>query len=104
VVALHKPSIVYTLDMKTIINLKADKEVKEEAQRIAEGLGLSLSAVVNASLKQFIRTRSLYVSMAPHMSPELERILAPIERDIKAKKNLSPAFDRAEDALAYLNS
>src|SRR3989344_6474301 len=61
---LLKPlTIIYTsyilCIMKTVITLKADKEVKESAQKVAAELGLTLSAVVNASLKQFVREKSL---------------------------------------------
>jgi antitoxin component of RelBE/YafQ-DinJ toxin-antitoxin module len=37
--------------MKTVIDVKADKDLKEDAQKPAKDLGLALSAVVNAYLK-----------------------------------------------------
>lgn len=57
--------------MKTIINIKADKEVKENAQKIAHDLGLPLSGVINAFLKEFIRSRSISFSVVPKMTPAL---------------------------------
>lgn len=90
--------------MKTVINIKADKDVKDRAQKIAEELGLSLSAVVNASLKQFVRDREVYFSTAPRMTPEFERSLARIEKDIKEGKNLSPVFKNVKDAIRYLDA
>ena len=90
--------------MKTLINIKADKEVKEKAQKLAKELGLPLSTVINASLKQFIRSRELYFSVAPKMSPRLEKILGVVERDIGAKKNMSPAFSSAKEMDDYLDS
>ena len=48
---------------KTLISIKVDKEVKEKAQEIARELGFTLSAIVNAYLKQFIRTREVYFSL-----------------------------------------
>jgi addiction module RelB/DinJ family antitoxin len=89
--------------MKTMINIKADKEVKEMAQEIARELGLPLSGVINAFLKEFIRTRSIAFSATPRMTPQLERILAEVEEDIKAGKNMSPVFTSADDAIAYLD-
>ena len=85
-----------------MINIKADKEVKAEAQRLAKKLGLSLSDVMNASLRNFIRTREVRVSDIPHMTPELERLLARVERDLKTGKNLSPVLKTAEEAVRYL--
>lgn len=90
--------------MKTTINIKADSEVKEHAQAVAAELGLPLSAVINAFLKEFIRTKSFSVSALPQMSPQLERVLADIDADIKAGKNLSPVFTSAADATAYLDT
>ncbi len=89
--------------MKTLINIKADKAVKEDAQKLAQELGLSLSAVVNAQLKQFIRSRSVYLSAIPRMSPGLESLLGTVERDIKAGKNLSKAFSSSEEIAEYLD-
>jgi addiction module RelB/DinJ family antitoxin len=90
--------------MKTLINIKTDPEVKKNAQKIANELGLSLSAVINASLKQFVRNREVYFSMIPKISPEFEKLLGNIERDIRLKKNLSKPFSSAKEAIVYLNS
>ena len=89
--------------MKTMINIKADKEVKENAQQVARELGLPLSSVINAFLKEFIRTRSLSVSAVPQMSPALERILHDVESDIAANKNVSPTLQSADEIGDYLD-
>jgi hypothetical protein len=38
------------------------------------------------------------------MAPALEDILGEVEADIKAGKNLSPAFSTAESAISYLDN
>lgn len=90
--------------MKTVINIKADKEVKERAHEVAKELGIPLSTVINAYLKQFIRNKEVYFSAAPRMTPGFERLLGGIEKDIAAKKNISPAFSSAEEMDEYLDS
>jgi len=90
--------------MKTVIHIKTDAQVKENAQKLAIELGLNLSDVINASLRNFIRTREVRFSDIPVMTLELERLLGPIEEDIKKKRNLSPEFNNGEDMDAYLNS
>lgn len=91
--------------MKTaMINIKTDKVVKEEAQKLAAELGFSLSALVTASLKQFIRTREVQFSAVHRMTPYLEGVIAEVEKDIKAKKNISPGFTNIKDMDAYLNA
>lgn len=90
--------------MKTLINIKADNVVKVKAKKIAEDLGLSLSAVINAYLKQFIRNKSVYFSATPSMSPEFEKLLGAIENDIKKGGNISAKFSDAKTIKKYLAS
>ena len=85
-------------------NIKTNKEVKEQAQELAEELGFSLSSLVTASLKQFIRAREVQLSALPKMTPYLEGVIKKVEKDIKAKKNLSPEFANSADMDKYLNS
>jgi len=89
--------------MKTAINIKADKEVKENAQKIAKELGMPLSVVINAFLKDFIRNRGVAFSSIPRMTPVLENILGKVEKDISEKKNISKTFSSAEEANEYLD-
>lgn len=90
--------------MKTIITLKTDKEVKRTAQRLAGDLGLSLSAVVNASLRQFIRDSGVHFSKIPVMTPELEKIISNREKDFQTGKNISPKLSTPKQVLAYLRA
>lgn len=51
---------------ETILNIKTDKKLKAEAQNLAEELGVSLTAVVNAMLKQFVREKEIVLTANPH--------------------------------------
>lgn len=90
--------------VKAIINIKTEKEIKNTVQKLAKDLGLSLSDVINAALRNFIRSREVFFSNIPQMTPEFERLLGNIEKDIQTKKNISPNFDSANKAVKYLNS
>ncbi len=90
--------------MQTVIHIKADREVKENAQKAAKDLGLTLSDIINASLRNFIRTREITFSAVPHMTPELEKELGKVEEDIKNKRNIVGPFKTAAEANAYLDS
>lgn len=90
--------------MKTMINIKADKEVKENAQQIAKELGLPLSSVMNAYLKEFIRDRSVRFSIEPQLRPEVEKELGQALLDYKSGKNLSTSFSSAKEANKYLDT
>ena len=91
--------------MKTVINIKTDKEVKKKAQKVAKELGLPLSTVVNAYLRQFIQSKEVHFSAAPRrMSKKLEKKLASIEKDIQEGKNMSKTFHSSKEAIRYLRS
>lgn len=90
--------------MQTVIHIKADKEVKENAAKVARDLGLNLSDVINASLRNFIRTREVIFSDTPRMTPELEKLLDKVEEDIKKGRNIIGPFKSAKDANEYLDS
>lgn len=89
---------------KILINVKTDKQIKKNAQSIAKELGLSLSDIINASLRNFIRTREVYISSIPRMTPEFERIIGRIETDLKKKKNVSKTFTSLKDMNTHLDS
>jgi len=90
--------------MKTVINIKTEKEIKENAQKIAKDLGISLSDVVNASLRNFIKTREVHFSAVPRMTEELERFIGRFEKDIKDGKNMSPVLSSEKEINEYLNN
>ena len=88
----------------TSLHIKIEPTVKKEAQETAEELGLSLSAVVKAFLREFIRTKRL--SAGTRAMPEIpnartRRLLEQAEEDIKAGRVLS--FADAKEALEYLD-
>jgi len=88
---------------KVVINIKTDKEVKENAKKIAKEFGISLSDVINASLRNFIRTREVRFSAIPQVIPEFEKFLGNAEKDIKEKRNLSRSLKSIKEVEEYLN-
>ena len=90
--------------MKTILNVKTDVEVKEQAQMLAKHLGVPLSLVVNSYLKEFVRSGEFTLSREPHLRPEVAKRVEKAMSEAAAGKNLSPAFSNAKDAIAWLNS
>jgi len=90
--------------MKTQIIIKTDKEVKKQAQKAAEGLGLPLSTVINAYLKDFIRSESVTFSKELELRPEIGKLLKQASKDARAGKNVSPVFSSAKEMDDYLDS
>ena len=90
--------------MKTIINIKTDNEVKENAKILANEFGLSLSAIINSYLKEFIRRKEIHLSVSPKMTAGLEQLLGKVEYDIKRSKNLSRSFVSQKEMDEHLDS
>lgn len=87
---------------KVVINFKVDKEVKEEAQKLALELGVPLSSIVNSQLKQLLRTRRFELDATPTMTPHLESVLEGVEQDRKQGKNITRT-ESLDEALAHLD-
>ena len=51
--------------MDTTILIKTKKDIKLQAQELAKDLGLSLTDVVNASLRQFVVNQGITISKIP---------------------------------------
>lgn len=84
-----------------VINVKVQPELKAEAQNLAEEMGFSVSSLVNALLRQVVRTRILIVNAAEEPSDYLLEALKESRKDIKAGR-VSPSFKTAQVAIKWL--
>lgn len=86
----------------TSLHIKIEPDIKKQAQVTADELGLSLSAVTKALLKQFIRTKRLSVGADEIPNEYLRQSLKQSEEDIKAGKVIS--FNSGTEAVNYVRS
>ena len=86
----------------TALSIKIDPKVKREAQKIANELGFSLSAIVNASLKNLTRSKTISYSLL-EPTPFLKRAIRSARIDRAHKKSVGP-FSRASDVMKSLRS
>jgi len=90
---------------KTTINIKADADVKQKAQKTARELGMPLSTIINAYLHQFIRTKSVHFYVPEgELKPTAKRRLDRLAKEAREGKNLSRPFKSAAEMDAYLDS
>ncbi|MCF7865684.1 MAG: hypothetical protein K9M11_04220 [Candidatus Pacebacteria bacterium] len=68
--------------MKTVLNLKIEKSLKLEAQEIAENFGIPLGTILNALLRQFVRTKEISLDMSYRPTPFLQSILKEAEAEL----------------------
>jgi len=85
------------------IYIKTQPEVKAKAQRIAKTLGVSLGSLVDAWLRQFVKTKKVtYSPKEERPSKYLIESLKKSEEQLK-KGETSPTFDNAKDAIKWLH-
>ena len=85
----------------TAIYIKTEVRTKEKAQRVARELGFSLSAIVNAFLKQFVKTKTVTFSVNDEIpNKQTLAIMKQAEENYK-KGNTSPAFRNPEEELKW---
>jgi len=63
-----------------VVNIKTESEVKQKAQQIAKELGFSLSVLINAYLKQLIRTKKVEFNLDETPNKSLQAILKHAEK------------------------
>jgi antitoxin component of RelBE/YafQ-DinJ toxin-antitoxin module len=83
----------------TVINVKTDPKLKMQAQKLASQMGVSLSAVINAGLKESVSDQELNLSDSYAPSGYLEDLREELESGKIKKKT----FNNAADALAFLD-
>jgi DNA-damage-inducible protein J len=88
--------------MKTTTSIKLDNDVKKEASKLASELGLSLSSVINATLKKFVNERRVVFSVEPEFNAKTEKEILKIKEDIQNGKNLSGPYTSTEDLFKAL--
>lgn len=90
--------------MKTAsILIKTDPKVKEKAQKTAEELGFSLSSILNAFLRQFVKTKTINFSARDEVPNEYFKNAIKKAREERKQGKVSPIFDNADDAIAWLH-
>lgn len=87
-----------------VINIKVQPDIKKKAQIVASELGFSLSSLINAYLRQLIKTKTITFSASSEEPTEyLLQALRESKEDIKTGK-VSPSFTNADDAVTWLNN
>ncbi len=84
-----------------VITIKTPADIKIQAQDAAKELGFSLSSLINAYLRQLIKTKTVHFSLE-NPSPYLIKALEESKRDVE-QGDVSPSFSNVNDAIAWLH-
>ncbi len=88
---------------KTILNIKTDPQTKQQIKEFAAELGVPVSVIMNAQIKQMLRDRKILLSTELEPTPYLVKIMEQVEADLKTGKNITKT-NSIEEALAHLDS
>ena len=89
--------------MKTVLNIKIDRPLKQAAKRAAEEVGVPLGTIVNAFLRQFARDKEVTFSVSYKPTKYLRSILAEAEQEFKDGKAAGP-FETVDQLMKHLNA
>ena len=76
----------------------------EKAQEVAHTLGVSLNAVINQNIKEFVNERQVTFTDHPMPNKRTQKLLDRLLADSKANRNFAGPFDTAEEMIKALNS
>lgn len=84
-----------------VIITKTEPEVKRKVQAVAKKFGISLSSLLNAYLKQIIRTKKIEFTLDEEPS---EYLITTIKHALEDRKNgkASPIFNTGKEAVKWL--
>lgn len=89
--------------MKTsALSIKIDPRVKEDAQKVADELGFTLSAIINASLKNLARSKTISYSIL-EPTPLLKKAIMSARTD-RARGKSSKPFHSSKEMMKSLLS
>jgi len=87
---------------KTVLNIKIDKRMKEDAQKVARELSLPLGTIINAYLRELVREKRVVFSIPPAPNRKLQALLKRVRNDSK-KKRKHDVHLTYEEAIEYLD-
>jgi len=87
-----------------MLSIKIDKTVKQKAQGLAHDLGVSLNAIINGYIREFLNERQVTFTDQPMPNKRTQKVLDRLLADSKADKNFIGPFYTAEEAIKALRS
>lgn len=88
---------------KTILNIKTDPQTKRQIQDFAAELGVPVSVILNAQIKQMLRDRKVVLSTELEPTPYLVKIMEQVEHDLSSGRNITHTRSKRE-AIEHLSS
>jgi len=86
--------------MNTTLTIKTDKKLRSAAKKTADELGIPLTTVVNAMLRQFVREGRISLSIEPRPTKEKIALWEKISKEMD--RTDSRAFGDSKSLINHL--
>ena len=90
-------------NQNTTLLLKTTKALKNEASLVAKELGVPLTTVINAYLRQFVREREIHISMEPLLSTSKLKELMTISDNMDSGKKIGIKTNDTDKLFKHLD-
>ena len=77
---------------------------RQRAEKLADKLGITLTALLNLSLSQLVESSQLIVDLQPNLNSKTTELLLKLKKEAETGKNLSQTFTDPRKALKWLHS
>ena len=88
--------------MDTTLVIKTNKELRTNAKRVAGELGIPLTTVVNALLKQFVRNGGITVSLEPTPTAKKIALWKKESKEMEKHSRKFKSYSDMEDLISDL--
>ena len=89
--------------MTSQVIFKVDRKLKEQALKKARKEGIAFASVLKLATKAYVNgALEVQLVAQSRLNAKTRRELLGISKDIRQGKNLSPAFDNATNAIAFI--
>lgn len=85
------------------LTIRTDQKTKKAIADFATSIGLSTSAFATAILMQAVRDGRVVLTPTLEPTPYLEKIMREANKDIKAGRNVSKAYENVDDFFSDLD-
>jgi antitoxin component of RelBE/YafQ-DinJ toxin-antitoxin module len=88
--------------MTTILHIKTDKKVRDQVEKLAKTNGMTITALVNISLRSLINKPILELDLAPALNAKTKKAMLKAQEDRIAGNNFSGPFTTVKALKTHL--
>lgn len=89
--------------MTTILHIKTDTKVRDGVEKLAKQNGLTITALVNISLRSLINHPVIELDLAPLPNLKTQKVINQARKDYKTGKNIKGPYTSAEEINSHFS-